>query len=221
MRYSNAYSIEGNYRERVSKWIAVASVALYFIVSEYLASPMEQVALGLCGQSSFAKILIEVASGAISAFFFYSVLWLWFDRYLWKCRVFARWHHIANLNGEWVGTGVSSFTKEDRSCVEYSCQLRVYQAFTKIACVFKTRSSYSNGIVVGLLCSDDLATGCRLNMAYSTKTQSQSSTLVKTWPRNHMGFCSYRVTGDEMVGDYFTDSEPQTKGRIILHRKAI
>lgn len=218
MKHSSTYSIEGNYREQMSKWIAVISVILFFAVDEFFMPQVMVVVSCIVGTSQSLNAILKILVSVVSAFLFYSILWSWFDSRLWKCKVFVRWHHIRDLNGVWKGKGISSFKDDKGNHLEYPFELSINQTFTQMACRVKTANSLSNATLIGLRCVNGLETLCFLEMAYSNETTSEKSAKNDSWPDDHEGFCRYSILKDELNGKYFTNSKPQTKGHIILHR---
>lgn len=218
MKCNGSYSIEGDYRERASKWIAVISVILFFVVDEYFMSQVVAVFSCIVVASQSLSVIAEIVVSAVSAFLIYSVLWWWFDLRLWRCSPFTRWHHIRNLNGVWKGKGISSFKNDEGAHLEYPFELSIRQTFTQMTCRVQTAHSISNATLVGLRCINDLEPLCFLEMVFSNRTKSEESAKNDRWPDVHEGFCRYSVMQDEMNGNYFTNSNPQTKGRIVLHR---
>lgn len=208
------YSIPGNYREEVSKWLAAIALIAFFFINEYLLPPVVDLAFCIFEKGLLTSEIVRLVLGALGAFSVYYFLWWLFDRYLWKMKPFSYWHHIRDLNGVWTGEGISSFRE-----THYWFQLTITQTFSKMACEVKTQSSVSSARLMGLFRSDPLSQTCRLEMFYQNQTRELDQSIDSSWPNEHKGFCVYVVDGESMVGDYFTNSDPQTKGRICIARE--
>ena len=213
MRHSNAYSIEGNYRERVSKWIAVFSVVGFLMIYQIIISNASRYVADYFFGSPAILAVFSLAFSAFSATLIYFILWNLFDKYIWKASVLRRWHHLDDFSGIWVGVGHTSFND-----TRYKFKLSVQQTFTRMSCDVETVNSRSGAILMGVIRDHAMSKERRLHMAYVNGVWSDDAKWNKTWPDSHLGFCSYRLEEEKLFGDYFTNSSPQTRGTIELKR---
>jgi len=137
-----------------------------------------------------------------------SLLWLLFDKWLWKIKYIKAFVKRPNLNGTWTGELVP-FRKEGRHI-----ELVIKQSFTKINCVFRsqtgTNTSFSGEV---MYFPDRNIKKLIFNYDYFSIDN----------PRNpqHSGTCYLDISENERTpntlrGVYWTSKQRPTRGTINL-----
>lgn len=76
-----------------------------------------------------------------SVLFFYGLLFIIFDKWLWQYLIKINFVKTPNLNGEWTGNLKSSF---DNHSAEIKATLKVFQTWTRIKILLMTNQSSSH-----------------------------------------------------------------------------
>ena len=128
------YSLDKKIRERVLYIIVILSVALSPVLKNLFAGLIETIG-SFINQSEalslFAKTIkdAELVPNVIGVPVIYGLLFLLFDRFLWKFKPLNRILGVPNLSGKWTGKLQSSYDDE-----YYEMTLEIKQTWTKIQC---------------------------------------------------------------------------------------
>jgi len=146
-----------------------------------------------------------------SVLFFYGLLFVVFDKWLWQYLKKLNILKTPNLNGEWTGNLKSSF---DNHSAEVKSTLKVFQTWTKIKILLTTdqSSSYSEAASIVI----DSPEGKYLSYQYINEPKSNA---VKTMSI-HRG--TVRLLFDEKInsldGEYYSGRDRQNFGSLHFEK---
>ena len=130
----HAYSIDKDIRRKVIVVLFCISIFISIIMKYILRIPIEFI--GECIKKvELLDILfqtgnvLDVFCDIISAPAIYAILYICFDRKLWKMKYINKVLGIPNLNGQWMGKAKSSLGDNN----EYTMNLKVEQTWSKIS----------------------------------------------------------------------------------------
>lgn len=179
--------------------IRTTAVALLAIVAAYLTILVNPIIEQL-------PVVIQ----PLSPFAVFGVLFLIFNKWLWKVWPLSKLLDIPNFNGTWKGSGHSTFPGREGN---YDILIKIKQTFTQLIVDAEFGSSYSESFVANV----DNVNPLRAKLVYSylnkpdgnaTKTQNEHLGTVEL-------FCTKK---NNLTGNYFTNREPQTKGKLELKK---
>mgnify|MGYP005843069849 CR=1 FL=1 len=150
----NAYSIDTNERKNILLILAMISIAFswsfYKIISSY------QISLPCWVESS-------------SVLFFYGLLFIIFDKWLWQYFGRIKVVKTPNLNGECIGNLKSSF---DNHSEEVKATLKIFQTWTRIKILLETNQSLSHSEAASFII--DTPEGKYLSYQYINEPKSNA-----------------------------------------------
>ncbi len=195
----HAYSIDTNERKNILLVLAVVSIVFswgfYKILSYY------QLSLPWWVESP-------------SVLFFYGLLFVIFDRLLWKCFRKVNFVKTPNLIGEWGGNLKSSF---DNHSSEVKATLKIFQDWTRIKILMTTDQSSSHSESASIVI--DAPEGKYLSYQYINEPKS---TAVETM-NIHRG--TVRLVFDEkkntLEGQYYSGRGRQNFGSLYFARNNV
>lgn len=129
----HAYSIDKDIRGKVIIILFGISIFISIILKYVLRVPIEFIGENIRKVELF-EILYQIGSvldifcDILSAPAIYAILYLLFDKKLWKTKYMLKILGIPNLNGEWTGKANSSLGN-----TEYTMNLKVEQTWSKIS----------------------------------------------------------------------------------------
>jgi len=147
----------------------------------------------------------------LSPFAVFGAFFFIFDKLAWKLCSLNKLLGVPNFNGTWKGNGHSTSQKTRNG--KFEVIIKVKQTFTQLIVDAKFNSSCSESFVANVDCVNPL----RAKLVYSYLNKPDGN-AVKT-QNEHFGtvelFCTKK---NELSGNYFTNREPQTKGKLELKK---
>lgn len=147
----------------------------------------------------------------LSPFAVFGALFFIFDKWAWKLCSLNKLLEIPNFSGTWKGNGHSTSQKTNNG--KFEVIIKVKQTFTQLIVDAKFNSSCSESFVANV----DSINPLRAKLVYSYLNKPDGN-AVKT-QNEHFGtvelFCTKK---NELSGNYFTNREPQTKGKLELKK---
>lgn len=176
------------------------------------------IAVVLAGAIGFALTQLNQAwglqIGGVSSMALFGILFLVFDRYLWRIRFLRAALMVPDLNGKWICDGRTISKDGENTNIAWSAQIIINQSWSRISIVLKTSQSSSRSIAASLYASP--GAGYRLIYHYDNSPQIDQGELQR-----HSGQCDLMF--DEVVssaqGSYFTDRDRQTIGTMQLRKE--
>jgi hypothetical protein len=187
------------------------------------ANPKLLAGLALVAAAASALVGTAVASvnstlgwniGGLSAMSCFGLLYLLFDRSLWKLKWVRRFLLVPDLNGEWRCSGVTVSKAGTEKSEPWNGTVRIRQSWSRMAIVLSTEHSSSRSIAASVY--RDSSGGFRLIYHYDNDPNPQERELSR-----HTGLCRlvFDDSGSSASGNYFTDRDRMTVGTMSLARK--
>jgi hypothetical protein len=145
---------------------------------------------------------------------FYGLLYLYFERHIWKWSIF-RWIGIVNipaLNGQWNGYVTSSF---DEHAHKIKGQLVIKQSWTYISIKLETETSWSMSVTASISVRDPVSKV----MTYEYQNEPKPGTVKTMHIHKGMTRLSIKENGNTLEGEYYTGRDRQSFGMIIFKKK--
>ena len=144
---------------------------------------------------------------------FYSIIYYFFEKSLWKCKFFRKIGivKLPNLNGIWKGTVISSYDEHSK---EYETTFTIRQNWRKISIIGQFEMSKSYSLTASIIVDDQPET----TLSYEYRNEPFSS-AVETM-EIHRGFNSLTLNpnGQELSGTYYSGRGRQNIGELKLER---
>ena len=146
-----------------------------------------------------------------SVLFFYGLLFIIFDKWLWQYFKTINLIKTPNLNGKWTGYLKSSFSNHK---LEVKAKIRIFQTWTKIKILLITNKSLSYSEVASIVINTP--EGKYLSYQYINEPKTNSAKTMSI----HRG--SVRLLFNEksysLEGDYFSGRDRQNFGSLYFKR---
>jgi len=143
-----------------------------------------------------------------------SIIWTWFRKKGWKIRLFQKNNLInlpPDLTGRWEGTFIRPELENS-----YPFVIEIEQTIDTIVLNTYSRKGHSESSVYNIL-TNELKSTFYLGYLWEGKAGKNSSIKFA-------GFTILKLIENKgnrkLTGTYFTDREPQTKGKITVHWKS-
>lgn len=161
---------------------------------------------------------IPVSVSAPSAFATYGVLFVGFDRFMWKWKFLRQLGLIKTpyFNGAWDVDFESSLNPESR----YGGTLEVSQTWTKISLFFNGSEAQSHSLMASI--SSYSPVQYNFSWQYQTKQKNRSDEDPdRIYHGTAIIMANVDKTGSpiQMEGDYYTDKTRKSYGRICFTKK--
>lgn len=144
----------------------------------------------------------------------FSILFLIFDRFVWKWSWVKRLHAIPDLGGKWEATGISSYQSDEQGRATYPFVMKVtiHQTFSRIEIFAETEESTSRSTMAGLCLGH--AVGI---FRYAFENAPKNAAVPDL--HRHPGLIELRINGpDSLQGDYFSGKHRLRFGELTLRR---
>lgn len=196
----HGYTIKGASRIKIIMLICVISYIIYIVLRYYLNDVIN------IEQFNHGYITIPITFSCI-----FGLLFMIFDKYLWKCYIVNRLLKTPNISGRWKCIG-ESFKKSSSELQEkgviniepqynWEADINIIQTWTNICIILNTKQSGSKSFMAQIEAIDK--NYCQLTYAYTNITSAGADTDM----RNHEGIC--RICFTENItnanGEYFTN----------------
>ncbi|MEW6557269.1 MAG: hypothetical protein AB1349_07940 [Elusimicrobiota bacterium] len=147
-----------------------------------------------------------------SILFFYGLLFIIYDKWLWQYSKKLNFTKTPNLNGEWNGNLKSSFNNHSS---EIKATLRIFQTWTRIKILLTTEHSTSHSETASLIIN--APEGKHLSYQYINEPKSEA---VKTMSI-HSGTVQLLFNEKEntLIGEYYSGRDRQNFGSLYFKRK--
>jgi len=191
------YSIETGERKFIFLLLAVLSVILTWGFYQVL---------------DYNKIVLSWWVESPSIFFFYGLLFIVFDRWLWKFFGYIGILKTPDLNGLWEGHIKTSF---DEHSSEIKASLKIFQTWTKIKILLIAEHSSSSSEAASLIVGNP--EGKYLSYQYINEPKSNAIQTMSI----HRGTARVVLDekGDTLSGEYYSGRDRQNFGSLIFERK--
>ncbi|MDR3600353.1 MAG: hypothetical protein P4L49_07725 [Desulfosporosinus sp.] len=196
------YSVIGHPREKIIYWLAFISIISAPLVSKFIDMIL----------NNYLSITWKLT---ISGVAIYTILYILFNKYLWKIEAFSKLFKFPNLNGEWQCVGKSYNPKQNKN-FNWNGNIKIVQTWDKISITLKTSNSTSQSMssIGGIKHIPGI--GYKLAYNYENSPHISSTELAK-----HEGYCSLDISEERISADgyYFNNAkERQTFGEMKLTR---
>jgi hypothetical protein len=170
--------------------------------------------------SSAAGVVVKHANsnlgwtlGGISAMSVFTLVYLLFDRVVWKWRWARKILLVPDLNGSWRCDGKTLFRHGTPLEAEWSGTVTIRQSWSRIRIVLTTGQSASQSIAASIF--QEAGSGFRLIYHYDNKPGLGERELAR-----HCGLCNllFDENVESATGEYFTDKDRMTAGTMKLTR---
>lgn len=206
------YSIDTDCRKKAIVFIMIIS----FLLNSFLYHPINLFIdfigdkISIISDLTFQFDKIGIAVNQVSVLGIFGIIYLLYSKFLWKTKVFKKFHNVPDLNGEWDGGYLSSYIDEFGRPKKDGCSATIKQDWNKISIKCKFGESSSSYSKTASLYVDDIE-GVMLTFTYINDSKNPN------WEaRKHDG-CNIFHCGDGVLdGKYFTDRGNGTHGTIQL-----
>lgn len=190
------YSIETEERKNILLLLAVVSVVLTLSFHKVF---------------SYYEVTLPWWIESPSILFFYGLLFIVFDKWLWKFFRNMRLIKTPNLNGEWCGNIKTSF---DEHSSEVKASIKIFQTWTRIKVILTTEYSLSYSEVASVIAA--APEGKYLSYQYTNEPKSNTIQTMSI----HKG--TAKLLFDEktatLSGEYYSGRDRQNFGSLHFER---
>lgn len=199
------YSLVGHPREKIIFILAFISISLAPLISKVV-------------QASFQNYFNIVISLTLSSSTIFTLLYILFNKFIWKTSVFRNVYSFPDLNGEWECAG-KSLNVELNEEFDWSGIVVIKQSWDKVLITLKTSNSTSQSVSIIGGIKHLPGMGYKLSYNYENNPNALAKDLKK-----HEGFCSLIFNEDLALaqGFYFNNvKERKTYGEMNLTGRSI
>lgn len=195
------YTVIGHPRQKVIFYLAFISILISPLITQFIHFSLQ-----------YFNIVITTSIGSSVIF---SILYIIFNKFLWKLSIFKNLLCFPDLNGHWECEGIS-YKKESNEKFEWQGKVIVKQTWDKLLITVVTNNSTSRSIsVIGGI--KHYPGSCyKLSYHYENIPNISNAELGK-----HEGFCvlDYEEDLNSATGYYFNNSkERATYGEMKLKK---
>lgn len=197
------YTVIGHPRQKVIFFVAIVSVVVSNFISDYVYQWLKQ----------FFNITLTFT---ISSSVIFAILYVFFNQFLWKSKIFEKIFHFPNLEGEWKCTGLSNNISLGQK-FDWEGTIVIKQSWDKILISLKTKSSSSQSKSVTGGLRYFAGVGYELSYHYENTPNASRDGLQK-----HEGFCILTFSPEKEAagGCYFNNiKDRQSYGEMNLKRR--
>jgi len=208
--HNHEYALLGGVnRAFIGRYISLAASAVSGLIVFSVLS-----AVDLAEKFGIPVNLPPTALSLVGAGAVFSLLYMLFDKFIWRWGYASKWLKVPNLSGEWGCTG-QTINDEGQIRYEWDADVTICQTWDKIRVRLRTAQSGSNSIAAALVY--DEADGFRLLYNYRNDPYAGQAEL-----RSHVGFAN--ILFDKSLtsgsGEYFNGHGRPTFGRMTFRRKS-
>ncbi len=199
------YSINKHPKEKILFFLAFGAIACAPLVNRGLSVGLE--VLGV--QLGWAKAPVL----AIPTFTLFALLYLGFNRYLWRVPWLRRFLLVPDLNGTWSCRGVTVRKNGDVVENEWPGTMTITQSWSKILIHLKTEQSSSVSTAASIQHQEGV--GYTMLYQYTNSPSADAHDLLI-----HSGSVEIRISLDDCQGHghYFTDHHRSTVGTLTISK---
>lgn len=180
-------------------------------IRRYVHVAIAVMSLSLPAFLSWVASFFDNATGfTISFGITFTLFYLLFDRYVWKCLAFI--HHIPNLNGTWIADGTSSYEDpETGKPFKFQMTVKIKQTFSQIEFYTESKDSTSRSFMASIETNHAVPI---LRYGFDNTPKNMSDAALQ----RHPGMMELRITSESLEGDYFSGKHRLRYGELILKR---
>lgn len=201
------YAIDRHPKQKVLFALAFVAIFLTPVVNSALVSLGTTVGVEEGWTTTVGTVV------PVSAFF--GLLYLLFDRHLWKCPMFRRVLLVPDVNGEWKCQGKTVLKEGEAAEIHWEGTVTISQSWSKILVHLRTSQSSSRSMSASI--QHDQGVGYRLLYQYRNEPRAGEEELEIHTGAVEMDFDEACAVGQ---GHYFTDSHRKTVGTMDLERRS-
>ncbi len=154
-----------------------------------------------------------LANFNIPVFALFTLIYLAFDRYLWKVKLVRSFLLVPDLNGTWLCSGETTIKNGSTASYKWKGNLTITQSWSKISICLRSKNSESTSVVASI--THEKGLGFRLVYQYANNPNLNEPEL-----QIHKGIAELLFDEDtkKASGHYFTDQHRSTVGSIQLRK---
>jgi hypothetical protein len=197
------YTVVDHPRKNILFILAILSTsisgAISFFINNYL-------------NSIWGGISIPISSLTI-----FGGLYILFNNYLWKLKVFQKVFNFPDLNGEWECKGLSKNITLQKD-FDWEGTVTIKQTWDKVLITLKTHNSTSKSLSITGGIKYFAGDGYKFSYHYENTPNATTATDL----RKHEGFCvlTFGEEGQTAEGYYFNNNKDrQSYGEMYLKRR--
>jgi hypothetical protein len=198
---AHGYSTDSPERRYIPFFIAAVAIAATFVVFQTLREHAIEIPWWLSPPETMA---------------FYGLLYLLFDKYLWKWSVLHRLRiiRVVNLAGVWRGkvTPADARGASARRAVEAEITLTIRQTWTTLLVSGRAAQSRSRSTSGNLLVEDEQA------LSYEYVNEPSATAPATMHVHRGMARLVLNAAGDTLEGDYYSGRGRQNCGTVRVSR---
>jgi len=197
------YTVIGHPRQKVIFFVAILSIVIANFISDDVYIWLKQ----------YFNITITFAISSSSIF---TIIYILFNQWIWRWRIFETIFHFPNLEGCWDCKGLSNNITLNKQ-FEWEGTVTIKQSWDKILISLKTKTSTSQSISVTGGIKYLAGMGYKVSYHYENTPGASEAELTK-----HEGFCILTFSDDIKVADgcYFNNiKDRQSYGQMLLTRR--
>lgn len=187
------YSVQDNHDDIV--------LTVLIIIAGFLDSIIDVILPNLFPVKNYYILIFLIAFVST-----YYALFLLFDRFLWKQKCIRKLIKYPNINGHYEGTICSDNYQEIETNVE------IIQTWTKIIMILKTETAESE--TKALMFYNENSKNFKMSYIYYNKVKNNEGIDM----HSHGGTGLLTIYKDKLEGEYYTDRERKTYGKIVLYK---
>ncbi|WP_319530794.1 hypothetical protein [uncultured Cohaesibacter sp.] len=199
------YSVVGHSRSKIGMYIAFISGAVAGVITAI-------VGLIVTALQSFQVNVPNVVLWPITGGLVFAVLFLIFDKYIWRITRLRGVIGVPDISGSWVLTG-QSFDTDNQPKYPWEGKVEITQCYEKITVFLQTSRSSSHSISAAIV--DEGRAGWRLLYSYRNDPKPGEGDLTA-----HVGHCDLLFSDSlkDAEGQYFNGGGRFTHGTMQLKK---
>jgi hypothetical protein len=197
----------GRNRTLVGRYLTIISSVLSGLIVFLVLSSVD-IAKGLNVNVNIPPTVMSLCSaGAV-----FTLLYMFFDKNIWKLTLAAKFLKIADLSGSWSCKG-STLDQEGKIIREWIGKITIVQSWDKIRVHLETSQSASDSITAAIIYDEVL--GFRLLYNYQNSPRPGEPDL-----KGHTGCANFTFSKDlaSATGDYYNGYGRPTYGRMEIQK---
>ena len=207
MSAEHEYSIIGHRRWKAAFYLSVLSGAITGLATYGLKSSLVEFAKR--GLWDVPPVIIWPITGAVV----FGILYVLFDRYVWRFWGISHIIKVPNLSGEWIVSG-QTFDADKKPIHKWEATMIITQLYEKISIRLKTAQSSSRSVSAAII--PEAGAGFRLIYSYQNEPRVGEPELGP-----HIGHCElvFDPAIETAAGDYFNSGGRTTFGQMEIRKK--
>lgn len=202
------YAIDRHPKQKVLFALSFLSIT----ITPFVNSTLSQAASSL----GYSNAWVTTIGTAVPVFVMFGLLYLFFDRYLWKWAPLRKLLLVPDLNGIWRCEGETALKKGEPADFTWQSTITISQSWSKMLIHLKTEQSSSSSTSASIF--HEQGVGYRLLYQYKNEPRADELELS-----NHAGSAEIKFSEDCLTGEghYYTDQHRNTVGTMSLRREDV